>query len=374
MQAIVIGAGPAGLAAAACLKRAGLEVAILEKADRVGAVWRGHYDRLHLHTARGRSGLPFMALPASVGKYPSRQDLIAYLERYAGHFGLEPQFGCAVARADPEGRGWRVRHSQGEARADVVVFATGLNGHPRRPDWPGMDRFPGRVLHSSEYRNADGFAGQRVLVVGFGNSGADIATDLAQAGVGTGLAVRGPVNLLPKEILGVPVTSMGVFRKLFGPAAADALTAPVVRALIGRPEDYGMAASAKGPMRQVVEDGKIPMIDAGALAEIKAGRIAVYPGIKRFDGSRIVFADGRDAAFDAVVLATGYGLDLRPMLPEVAHMVLDDRGRPLISGEPTGVPGLFFCSYHVSPSGQLRQAGLEARAIAEEAARLRAAA
>ncbi|MDJ0630100.1 MAG: NAD(P)/FAD-dependent oxidoreductase [Rhodobacter sp.] len=370
MRSIIIGAGPAGLAAAACLKRAGLAVEIFERSDRIGPAWHRHYDRLVLHTSRGRSALPFRPMPSRVPKYPSRQDVIDYLEDYADAFGLAPRFGCAVASVHSTAEGWRVRHAEGDTQAEVVVFATGLNGHARRPDWPGLAAFPGQVLHSSDYRDAAAFAGQRVLVVGFGNSGADIATDLAEAAVDTGLSVRGPVNLLPKEILGIPATSLGLLRKLFPPAVADRLTAPVVRALIGRPDAYGMVASDKGPMRQVLEDGKIPMIDAGALAQIKAGRVAVYPGIARIEGRTVVFADGRRADFDAVVTATGYGLDLKQMLPDAAGDVLDGSGRPRVSGGPTGRCGLYFCSYHVSPNGQLRQAAMEAQAIAADVSRL----
>ncbi len=372
-NAIVIGAGPAGLAAAACLGQAEMTARILERSDRVGASWRGQYDSLHLHTARGRSGLPFMAMPKSVGRYPARADVIGYLERYAQAFDLDIRFSTRVTEVARANGGWRVAHDAGEEHADIVVFATGLNATPRRPTWPGQDAFTGDILHSSDYRNPARFKGKRVLVVGFGNSGGDIARDLAQAEVEVGLCVRGPINILPKEILGVPTTSMGLLGKLFPAHVADALTAPVVRAIIGRPEDYGLRQAATGPLQQVVETGKIPLIDVGALAQIKAGRIMVHPGIERFDKSGVAFEDGSRAAFDAVILATGYDHDLRAILAG-EPAVLDDRGHPRISGGATGAPGLYFCSYHASPNGQLKQAGAEARAIARDAARLKATA
>jgi cation diffusion facilitator CzcD-associated flavoprotein CzcO len=369
MRALIIGAGPAGLAIAACLGRRGISCQILDRAAEIGSAWRGHYDRLHLHTARGRSGLPFMPMPRSVGRYPSRGDVIKYLEDYAERFALDIRLNCTVRSVERAPDGWTVTHDDGVIEADAVIFATGLNGAIHWPDWPGQPDFPGTILHSSEYRNPAPFAGQSVLVVGFGNSGADIATDLAQAGVTTGLCVRGPVNLLPKEILGVPVTSLGLLGKIFAPHIADTLTAPVVRAHIGRPEDYGMRQADKGPLRQVVEDGKIPMIDVGALTEIKAGRIAVHPGIERFDHDQARFSDGTTAHFDAVILATGYRVDLRGLLPDMADKVLDAAGRPLVSGGPSGQPGLYFCSYIPSPNGQIRQAGVEAKAIARDLAR-----
>ena len=369
MKAIVIGAGPSGLAVAACLKRDGVAVEILERADRIGASWHGHYDRLHLHTARGRSGLPYRPMPKRYGKYPSRAEMIAYLEDYAAGFGLRPRFAVEVTAVRP-GAPWTVEHCEGVETADVVVFATGLNGAPNRPDGPGLSEFGGAVLHSSEYQSAVGFAGQRVLVVGFGNSGGDIALDLVEAGAEVTVSVRSAVNILPKELFGIPITSMGGLRKVIPYSWADALTAPLLRAKIGRPEDYGMRSAAKGPAAQVIEDGQIPLIDVGALPAIKAGRISVAPGIARFEPGAMVFDDGSRWELDAVILATGYRVDLRPVL-EVPG-ALDDLGRPLVSGAPAAVPGLYFCSYKASADGQLRQSGIEARAIAAEVARVAA--
>ncbi len=371
MRAIVVGAGPAGLATAACLQREGIETRVLERTAHVASSWRGHYDSLSLHTARGRSGLPFLPLPKSVGRYPSRDELIAYLEDYAERLSLDIRFDCAVRRVRRAGRVWRVSYGHRTDQATIVVLATGLNAQPRIPGLPGQEAFGGEILHSSAYRDPSPFEGKRVLVVGFGNSGGDIARDLAQAGIEVGLCVRGPINILPKEILGIPVTSMGLLGKLFPPHVADALTAPVVRAIIGRPERYGLRQAAKGPLRQVIEDGKIPLIDVGALPEIRAGRIRVYPGIDTLQPGGVRFEGGGSAPFDAIILATGYDYDLRAILPDEPG-ALDRNGHPRISGGPTGAPGLYFCSYRVSANGQIRQAGVEAMAIARHAARLAA--
>ena len=367
MQAIVIGAGPAGLAAGACLKRAGLDVLLLEKADAVAPAWRAHYDRLQLHTSRGRSALPFQPMPKG-GKYPTRAEVVAYLDSYARDEGLEVRTGCPVSRVLRDGKLWLVRHAGGQEATEVVVFATGLSGTPRMPGWPGLESFPGPVLHSSAYRNAEGFAGQRVLVAGTGNSGADIALDLAEGGAEVALSARGPVNILPKEIAGIPVTSMQLVQRTLGPRVADAVTGPVIRALIGRPADYGFATPGKGPVAQVVEDGRIPLIDPGTLGAIRAGRITVRGGVEAVEGAELRFAGGEVERFDALVAATGYTHDLRRMLPEHARLVLDDHGSPLRCGAPTGAPGLYFISYKASPNGQLRQINEEARAIAEAVA------
>jgi len=364
MKAIVIGAGPAGLAAAACLKEVGVEVEILDRAQAVGDSWRRHYDCLHLHTSRGRSGLPGLKFPARAGRYPSLSEVIAYLEDYASHHALAPQFECDVTGVARQGQGWCVTHDRGQSEADIVVVATGINGAPRAPDWPG--HFDGPVLHSSAYRNAAPYAGGRVLVVGFGNSGGDIALDLANAGISVDLSVRGPVNILPKQLFGIPITSYGMLTKLLGYKMADRLTAPVLRMAVGRPEDYGLQAMAKGPAAMVHEDERIPMIDAGALGAIKTGRITIRPGVAALEGGAVRFADGSAESYDAIIAAIGYTVDLRPLLGEDCA-ALDDRGHARISGGPTAEKGLYFCSLHVSPYGQLHATGQEAMAIARHA-------
>lgn len=365
MRAIVIGAGPAGLASAACLQRAGLAVRVLERTDRVAASWHGHYDRLHLHTPKDRSALPFRPMPADRPRYPSRAQVVEYLEAYSRAERLDIAFGAEVTRVAPEPGGWRVQTDRGAERAEVVVFATGPNGTAHRPDWPGLDSFRGAVLHSAGYRNALPFAGRRVLVIGFGNSGAEIAQDLAEAGVETEVSVRGPVNLLPRELFGIPIARFGLLRAVFGPGVADRLTAPVLRAVLGRHEDYGLRRPAKGPVAQIVEDGRIPLIDQGVLAVIRSGRLPVRPGIERIEGEAVRFADGGSASYDVLLLATGYRVDLRPLLPDVPG-VLDPDGRPLVSGGRTAAQGLYFCSYRASPAGQLYITQRESRAIAAD--------
>jgi len=365
VRAIVIGAGPSGLAAAACLKKAGFSPEVLDSGKRIGDSWRRHFDRLHLHTTRGRSGLPGLAMPKGP-RYPARDEVVEYLESYAEYFDLRPQFGCEVKTVRSSNSGWRVTHAKGASEAPVVVFATGLNGAPFVPEFDGLANFGGEWIHSSAYKTATPFNGKRVLVVGFGNTAGDVALDLAEAGVRVDMAVRGPVNLLPKELFGIPVKSLGILRKFLPYKIVDALTAPVLWLTLGRNEDYGLKSKGKGPNAQVIEDGRIPMIDVGALAEIKKGRIGIKPGPDRFAPGTCHFADGTSADYDAVIFATGYRVDLRPVLGPMPD-VLDETGKPLVSGGRTAARGLYFCSYLVSPDGQLRQSGIDAEAIAADA-------
>src|SRR5262249_49418659 len=226
---IIIGAGPAGLACAAALQAAGVIATVLEKAGTVGAVWRRHYDRLHLHTDRDHSGLPGRPMPRDYPTYPSRAQVISYLEDYAGHFAVRPVFNTEVSRIARVGEQWQVTTAGGEAiPAPIVIVATGIAHAPYRPSWPGMNLFRGRTIHSSEYRNPTAFAGKRVLVVGFGNSGGEIALDLADSRVDVMLAVRSPVQIIPRDLLGIPILSWVILYRRLPARLVDAINAPIL--------------------------------------------------------------------------------------------------------------------------------------------------
>ena len=161
------------------LQRYGERVVVLERGD-VGAAWNTRYDRLHLHTVRWLSCLPGYRMPRACGKWPSRDRVLEYLQRYADRAGLEVRTHVEVERLDRDGAAWKLVMSKGELQAERVVVATGHSNVPYLPDWPGS--FGGAIVHSAEYRNAAPFVGRRVLVVGAGNSGAEIAVDLADGG------------------------------------------------------------------------------------------------------------------------------------------------------------------------------------------------
>ena len=167
--------------------------------------------------------------------------------------------------------------------APVVVVATGYADSPHTPTWPGMETFGGDILHSSRYRNPAAFAGKRVLVVGFGNSGGEIALDLAEAGIDVTLSVRGPVRILPREMLGRPILSWTIPQRRLPARLTDFLSAPLIRLHVGSVESLGMTQAAKGPRQMVEEDGRVPLIDAGTLKAIRAGRIKVRGDIAGFE-------------------------------------------------------------------------------------------
>jgi cation diffusion facilitator CzcD-associated flavoprotein CzcO len=347
------------------MSAAGVSHVIVEKENTVGSVWRRHYDRLHLHTDRGHSGLPGMAMPQSYSKYPSRSQVVEYLESYAAHFGIQPIFNTTVRKIGRDGSQWRVDTDQDRMSAAVVVIATGWADFPYRPDWPGYDDFGGVLLHSSEYRNSSAFIGKRVLVVGFGNSGGEIALDLANAKIDISLAVRGPVHILPRDLLGFPILTWAIAQQRLPAGLVDFINAPVIRLAMGSNERFGLRRPQKGPRRMIEEDGRVPLLDIGTLAKIREGAIKVRGGIERFTPDGVTFSDHRQERFDAVVLATGFRPDLRTLLPDIMDGVLNDQGKPLVTGKTTNQRGLFFCGLIASPTGQLREIGFEARRIAE---------
>lgn len=366
-DAIIIGAGPAGLACAATFLQRGLKATVLEKGENIAPVWHRHYQRLHLHTDRSHSALPGLPMPRDYPRYPSRAQVVDYLDAYATHFGVRPVFGSAVQRVRRQDHSWHVETADAHWTAPVVVIATGWADFPHRPQWPGMDGYRGEILHSGDYRNPDPYKGKRVLVVGFGNSGGEIALDLAEAGVDVTLAVRGAVKILPREMLGLPILTWAIAQAWMPPRVADFINAPMIRLAVGPTRNLGLTPLRKGPRQMIAEDGRVPLLDVGTLDRIRDGSIKVRGGIAGFTADAVAFTHSPAEPFDAVILATGFRPDLRALLPDLPR-VLDEHGLPRATGRASAEPGLFFCGHTVSPTGQLREIGIEAKRIAMLAA------
>jgi len=357
----IIGAGPAGLAVAACLKQAGVDFTILEKAPEVASSWRRHYRRLHLHTVKSFSALPFVPFPKSHPRYVPREKVVAYLDAYARRFGIEPRFGVTVQSIRRDGERFRIDTDSGPVGARKIVIATGNNAEPIVPDFAGLETFRGKVLHSAAYTEAKPYAGQNVLVVGLGNTGAEIALDLAESGANPTISIRKGVHIVPRQLFGVPIQMVGIASRPMPQALNDWAFPKILDLALGRLERYGIVRPKDGILKQI-DAGRIPTIDIGTVAAIKAGGIATAPDIDRFfeDGAR--FTDGSERKFDAVILATGY----RPGYGAILPTELSPR-KSGVSAHATRL-GVYLVGFHNPVTGLLREIGIEARAVARDIA------
>ncbi|AQS69081.1 NAD(P)/FAD-dependent oxidoreductase [Streptomyces pactum] len=368
----VIGAGPGGLAVAHALRARGLRAVVLERTEHVGASWRRHYDRLRLHTTRRLSALPGLPMPRRFGRWVARDDVVRYLETYAEHHQLEIVTGVEVFRVEraPDGAGWLLHASGGrELTGAAVVVATGHNHTPRLPDWPGRDTYTGEVRHAAEYRNAAPYAGRDVLVVGVGNTGAEIAVDLVEGGAArVRLSVRTAPHIVRRSTAGWPAQYSGVLVRRLPARLVDRLARPLARISTPDLSARGLPRPDTGLLTRVAE-GAVPVQDVGLIDAVRGGRVEIVAAVDGFEDGKVVLADGTRVAPDAVVAATGY---LRGLEGLVGHLgVLDARGRPVVRGarSPENAPGLYFTGFTNPVSGMLRELAIDAVRIARAVAR-----
>ncbi len=351
---LIVGAGPAGLAAAAMLQRAGIASRILEAGPGPGTSWARYYDRLTLHTGRRTSGLPGYPLPPGFPVFAPRGVFLRYLQAYARRFHLTITAGQRVERAERVDGLWRLTTADTVWEAPVLVAASGIAGNPYRPRIPGLAEYRGRLLHSVDYHTAEAFAGQDVLVVGLGNSGSEIALDLARTAHSVTLAVRSPIAIVPRRIFGIPTSYLAI--------GLSRLPAPLVRRIRARLGRRWQAALAPLGLQAGAAD-QFPVIGLEILDAIRAGRVTVAPGVSAFTPEIVVFADGTERRFDAVILATGF----RPNLAYLAaYLTAPDEKMARVPLVPApGVPDLYAVGlFYDGLRGTLYQINHQAREVA----------
>jgi hypothetical protein len=361
----LIGAGAAGLAALRELLDLGYDVDCFEKSGRVGGHWHTDYDSLYLITSRDVSGFRGYPMPREFPVYPSRSQALSYLESFADNFSLREAitFGTEVIRCTPEGsrgeQGWQVETSDGRDRHyDGVLVA---NGHLWDPNLPELAQdFTGQSLHSAQYRNCSQIDGDQVLVVGSGNSGCDLAVDVAQAGRGTFISIRTGHTFQPKAVFGKPRAEITWLTRL--PASLqERLTRALVDVVVGPMSAYeGLPPPAVRNLNK-----QPPVVNNLLLYWIQHGRIRVVPGISRIDERTVYFADGTHQAFDAVLWATGF----RVRLPFLDSSLLQWRdGVPLRRAGmtvPAGLERLYFVGLAAPRGPQFPVYSAQTRLIAK---------
>jgi hypothetical protein len=301
-------------------------------------------------------------MAAAYPRYPSRLQVLEYLEDYRRAFDINPLFNTEAISVKREDGHWITTTAKDTFRSKYLIMATGAYGRPKPVQITGMDTFPGRILHSYEYRTGEDFSGQQVLVVGFGNSACEIAIDLYEQGVTPSMSVRSPVNVISRDIMGIPILEISLLLSRLSPRVADALSAPVVKWMVGDLTKLGLKKPPYGPLQQIQRDGKAPVLDIGTVEHIRKGHIKIYEGIDHIEGRTVCFSDGRREDFDAIVAAIGYYRDYADFLetdPERFQDLKVSAGKQRFFGKD----GLYFCGYWVSPTGQIREIGLDAQKI-----------
>ena len=383
---MVVGAGAAGLAVAAMLKQRGLDPLLLEQAERVASSWRSRYDSLRLNTPRFTSTLPGYRMPRRYGRWPSRDEVVEYLDEYARRYALRIQFGTALNRIEPSGDEtsgraaggedsprWLLDTSSGELTARFVVLATGHDAKPKLPQWAGREMFGGELIHSSDYRNPKPFAGKDVLVVSARNTGSEIAYELTTAGCRVWVSMRTPPSVFPREWLGLPLNYTTVLLDSLPNAVIDQASFVMQRAIYGNLAEHGIPRAPRGVQTETKERHVSALIDGGFVKALERRQLKLVAAVERFEGPEAVLADGARLRPQAVIAATGYERNLPGL---VGHLgILDEHGVPALDGkqirarEHPRAPGLFFNGYYASSAGQLRFMRIDGRRIARTIAR-----
>lgn len=355
---VVVGAGPAGLATAGELTRRGIPALVLERGPRLGHTWEHFYDSLVLHTGKHRSVLPRMAFPPSTPLFPPRRDFVEYLHRYRATFGLRVETGRAITRAERDRAGWVVHTAEGAEHARVLVVATGIVSNPQAPAFPARERFRGQVIHSVAYRRPDPFRDGRVLVVGVGNSGGEIAAELARAGARVTVAVRSGALAVPRELLGIPIQYYSCVTARLPRWAQRMIVGVVSRVAELRQGPPVLPRPVPSPCPDV------PLIGFHLPDAIRQGRVQVRGAVREFTEDGVRFADGAAEPFDHVILATGYRAAIG-FLDGLVHV--DECGFAARRGRMTSAdcPDLFFVGHNYDGRGGLYNIAMDARLAAK---------
>ncbi|MGV0794412.1 flavin-containing monooxygenase [Mycolicibacterium sp. XJ1819] len=366
-RVLVIGSGPAGLSCAAELIARGVHAEVLERGTQPAAAWAGRYDVLRFNTCRHNSALPGAAFPRDFGQFPTRDQYVGYLRTYAASHRVPVRLGVEVSRIEPApDGGWAVVTNHGTLISGHVVVATGVFNRPTLPPWADGHDFGGRLLHAAHYRNASAFAGDRVLVVGAGSTGLEIAHELSRSGASVRLSVRTPPNILLREIAGLPGDlPLPLFLRL-PTGLVDKVLLAMQRRVIGDLSAFGIGVPAEGPIAGLKRrGGGTAIVDRGVVNAIRDGSLPVVSAVDHLAPGGAVLVDGSEVEVDSIIAATGYRAGLDAM---VGHLdVLTDRGMPRdgVGGEV--LPGLRFVGYVYRP-GLTKFVGVLARRVARDIA------
>ncbi|KAI3449550.1 hypothetical protein Pfo_006215 [Paulownia fortunei] len=326
---IIVGGGPSGLATAAYLHNLSIPYTLLEREDCFASLWQKYsYDRVHLHLAKQFCELPLLPIPTTYPTYLSRKEFIQYLSDYVSRFSISPTYRRSVETAsyDEMAGKWKIKaRNLGSDEVEdywsrFLVVATGETCDASIPEVEGLESFMGEVLHSTKFRNGKKFEGKKVLVVGSGNSGMEIALDLANSGAKTSIVVRSPIHILSRGM-----TYAGLVLSKYLPFNwVDSMVALMSKAVYGDLTKYGIQRPKEGPFALKVNYGKYPVIDVGTFHKIKSGEVQVLPGIRSIKGNNVLFENAKEYPFDVIVFATGFKRSTKEWLKGDEYLLTDD--------------------------------------------------
>uniref|UniRef100_A0A8I7B2P6 indole-3-pyruvate monooxygenase n=1 Tax=Hordeum vulgare subsp. vulgare TaxID=112509 RepID=A0A8I7B2P6_HORVV len=308
---LIVGAGPAGLATAACLSKFSIPYVIVEREDCSASLWREHaYDHLKLHLAKEFCELPHMSYPVDAPTSIPKNIFLKYLDDYIECFNILPKYLTNVESStyDDDKKCWSiVAHDMAtsiivKCTTKFLVVASGENSAENIPMIIGLQSFPGDVIHSSSYKSGKSYSGKNVLVVGSGNSGMEIAYDLATHGANTSIIIRSPIHVMTKELIRLGMT----LAHRLPLNLVDNLLAISAKFIFGDLSRQGITRPKMGPLTLKSATGKSAVIDVGTVGLIKKGIIEVQGGISKIMGNIVEFQCSKEISFDVIVFATGY--------------------------------------------------------------------
>jgi putative flavoprotein involved in K+ transport len=367
-DAVVVGAGPAGLAVARQLDHQhGIKALVVDRAAAPAMSWRTRYDNFRLNTTGFLSHLPGQRIPLNAGRWPTKEDMVRYFDRYVARQNIAIRLGCEVHRIDRVGEAWRLDTSSGEIRTPAIVLATGNYSAPTIPAWPGLGRFNGEIVHSGDFTNAWPYRGRDVLVVGAGNSAADIAVQLANDGARRiWLAVRTPPHLVRRAIGPFP---SDIFLELFSRVPASVVDPVIARmnwVMFGDLSAYGFGRPTLGLKATVEQRGRIPTLADELIDLVRIRRVEVVGAVKALESDGVILADGTSVEPQVIIAATGFDTDLDRLIGHLG--VLDGHGNPRGGFASHVGDGMFAIGYGIPPNGPLRAIRMNSTPLAAEVA------